>query len=766
MFAIESKLAGTRSSSGIERPNVSSRNPISSRTPVESMTPASSSDTSGSRFSMSPPSGKFSTRNARSARSLSPGAFSASSMRRSLTGRGGNAGGRGAGTIERMCGIVGILDGSDVVPSRLLLTMAAELEHRGPDGVGLYLDGSFGMASTRLAIIDVEGGDQPIANETGRLWVMQNGEIYNHPELRVELERLGHVFTTHCDTEVIVHAYEQWGPACLDRLNGDFAFAIWDAETRELFIARDRFGVRPLFLLERPGLLAFASEAKALLRHPLASRALDPAALLETFTSWSISPSRSAFVGIRELAPAHYLIVRPGGETVERRWWDLEFAPDDTLSLEDATEELRELLDHATRIRLRADVPVAAYLSGGLDSSLIVALARRHVRRSLRAFGLEFDQPEFDEGAFQRELADGLGATLTQMAVSAGAIGELLPECVRLAERPTLRTAPVPLLMLSSAVHEAGFKVVLTGEGADELFAGYDIFREDKIRRFAARDTTSTFRTALFRRLYPYLARSVPVSGVSDRFFTHRLTETDNPLYSHLLRFDNTSRCARLLRPELFGDGRPDVVAELEARLPAGYSAFTPLGRAQYVEVATFLNGYLLHAQGDRMMMGNSVEGRFPFLDYRVAEFAMRQPDSYRLLGLTEKHLLRRAARGLVPDEIRKRTKQPYRAPITATLAGPSAPDYVARIMSPQSLEEAGIFDSRSVARLYAKAGQAEDLPETEEMALVGVVSTMLLHEEFVAAPPSARVAEATRVVLGPTADPDEAARDGIAAPT
>ena len=647
-----------------------------------------------------------------------------------------------------MCGIAGTWDPSRAVSRQLLLEMVSELVHRGPDGVGLFVDGDFGMAASRLAVVDLAGGDQPISNEDETLWVTQNGEIYNHPELRRELEGLGHRFGTHCDTEVLVHAYEEWGEGCLDRLNGDFAFAIWDCRRRELFLARDRFGARPLFLLERDGTLCFASEGKALLRHPLARRELDPRALLETFTTWAISPARSAFTGIRELAPAHYLLIRSDGTRVERRWWDLDFAPAQPVSIDEAAEELRALLDDATRIRLRADVPVAAYLSGGLDSTAVVALARGHVQRELLSFGLAFDDADFDESAFQRDAARELGTSFTQVTVSASEIGALLPEAVGYAERPTLRTALVPLLALSDVVRSAGIKVVLTGEGADELFAGYDIFGADKIRRFWARDPASTLRPALFKRLYGYLPREVPESAVSQRFFGQRLEETTNPLYSHLSRFSNTARVARLLAPDVTAAAGGDVAAELETRLPASFSGFTPLGRAQYLEIATFLTGYLLHAQGDRMLMGHSVEGRFPYLDYRVAEFAARLPDSHRLLGLKEKHVLRRAVGGLVPDAIRTRPKRPYRAPIAAALVGPAAPEYVPELLAPSALEQAGLFDVAGVERLRGKAeSDGASLTETEEMALVGVVSTMLLHEQFVARPTLARAQTPTRVV-------------------
>jgi asparagine synthase (glutamine-hydrolysing) len=379
----------------------------------------------------------------------------------------------------------------------------------------------------------------------------------------------------------------------------------------------------------------------------------------------------------------------------------------------------------------------------------VVALAQQHVPRELEAFGLAFETAAFDEGAFQRELAEELGASLRQVTVSDSDIGSLLPEAVRLAERPTLRTALVPLYALSGIVHDAGIKVVLTGEGADELFAGYDIFREDKIRRFWARDPAAAWRGAPFRRLYTYLPRSIPDSEISRRFFAHRLEETGHPLYSHLSRFANTARCARLLDRSLLDGVQVDVLADLEQRLPARYPRFTPLGRAQYLEIVTFLDDYLLHAQGDRMLMGHSVEGRFPYLDYRVAELAARLPDPYRLLGLHEKQVLRRAVRGLVPEAIRTRVKQPYRAPIGPALAGASAPGYVRDLLSPRALADAGLFDVDAVTRLARKADaeNGRSLTETEEMALVGVVSSMLLHEQFVSSPAPARPVVVQRVV-------------------
>jgi len=636
--------------------------------------------------------------------------------------------------------------------------MAGELRHRGPDGTGLYLDKEFGMVSTRLAIIDLAGGDQPLSDERGRYWVMQNGEIFNYPELQDELVALGHQFTTTSDTEVLAHAYEEWGPACLERLNGEFAFAVWDRETSELFLARDRFGVRPLFLFEADGRLAFASEAKALLRLPSATRALDPVSLVQAFTLWATAPSRSAFPGIHELPPGHWLRVGPGGEREERRWWDLRFAsPNDMRvdSEEDLADELFALLDDATRIRLRADVPVGTYLSGGLDSSAVTALAQRHTRHPVHAFAIGFTDPTFDETEYQNRVAQRLGTEVTRVTIDGPAIAELMPRVVFLSEKPTLRTAPAPLLKLSELVRASGYKVVLTGEGADEMFAGYDVFKLDKVRRFWARQPDSQCRPQLLARLYPYLAQDLGRAGrLLPKVFQAGLTDTGDLLYSHRLRFEHAARALRFLEPEVLSNARAsggDPQDDLRSRLPDGFAQFGTLGRAQYLEIITFLTGYLLHSQGDRMLMGNSVEGRFPFLDHRVAEFAATLPDAAKLPGLREKHLLRRSVRPLLPADVVAREKRPYRAPILRAFMGPGAPQYVDALLDEARLREAGVFSPGAVSQLVQKCRRNADgfVSESDEMALVGVLSVMLLDELFVRRPVVAAPAEPNKVVVG-----------------
>lgn len=657
-----------------------------------------------------------------------------------------------------MCGIAGLYAASDRPASRpLLLEMAGDLLHRGPDGVGLYLDGRFGMVATRLAIIDLATGDPPIANETGRYWTVQNGEIYDFVERRAELRALGHRFSTDSDTEVLVHGFETWGEDLPSHLNGDFAFAIWDRVERTAFLARDRFGVRPLFLLERDGDVAFASESPALLRHPAAERRLDPAGLTDVFTFWSAQGGRSAFTGVRELPPGHLLRIGPDGAERPRRWWALSFGPREGRRQESAdvlAEELRWLLDDATRIRLRADVPVGVYLSGGLDSSSTSALARRHVLQPLRAFGLAFEDDRFDERTHQRRMADAIDVNLEQVLTHDTDVATAFPEVIGRAAMPMLRTAPAPLYELARRVHQDGYKVVLTGEGADELFGGYGIFQEAMVRRFWARRPDSRLRPALLRRIYPYLARDLARSGgFVEAFFGVGLEDVGDPLYGHRPRIATSARNLRFLHPDLRAEaareGTPE--ARVLARLPEDFASFGPLGQVQWAEIETFLTGYLLHAQGDRMMMAHAVEGRVPFLDVRVAEFAADLPERMRLADLHEKPLLRRAMAPLLPPDIVRRPKRPYRAPILRPFFGPSAPDWVEATLAPETVADSGLLDPAAVAKLVAKCRRraATGVGESDEMALVGVLSTLLLHDRYVTSPRPATRATPTREVHG-----------------
>ncbi len=383
--------------------------------------------------------------------------------------------------------------------------MIQTLHHRGPDGQGFYNDARCGLAHARLSIIDLSHGDQPMANEDRTVWTVFNGEIFNYIELRAALLKAGHTFRTQSDTEVIVHLYEEYGTRFVEHLNGQFAIALWDTKRQRFMLARDRTGIRPLFYTRTHGNLVFASEVKALFTVPGVTKRLNLSAVGDVMTYWSALSPDTVFEGIESLPPGHLLTVENGRETLSC-YWDWIFpseTPHATRPEADYAEELRELLVDAVRLQLRADVTVGAYLSGGLDSSAISALVRRYHQKSLITFSIAFEDPEFDESVFQSQMAKHLGTEHTQVLCRKSDIAAIFPDVIRHTETPILRTAPAPLLLLSKAVRAQGLKVVLTGEGADEVFGGYDLYKEALIRRFWARNPSSKWRPALLDRLYP-----------------------------------------------------------------------------------------------------------------------------------------------------------------------------------------------------------------------------------------------------------------------
>jgi len=641
-----------------------------------------------------------------------------------------------------MCGIAGILS-RQAPPSSVeqLAAMAASLSHRGPDEFGVYRDSSMGLAHARLSIIDISAGKQPLCNEDGSLWVVFNGEIFNYVELREELLALGHVFRTRSDTEVIVHAFEAWGERAFDRFNGQYAMALWQSETKTLTLVRDRVGVRPLFLLEHDGRVYFASEVKAIFAADAnLPRELDPMGIDETFTFWSSVAPRSVFSGVVELPPGCIRVYSPAG-VEERRFWEPSYPVGERGrfpgSIEEAEVALLEALQRATNLRmLRADVPVGSYLSGGLDSSLVAALGLRAKGERFRTFSLRFEDAEYDETSFQREMQGFLGSDHAEIVVSQRDIAEVFPEVIEHTERPILRTGPAPMFLLSRLVRATGIKVVLTGEGADEMFAGYDIFREAKIRRFWARDPTSEARPRLLERLYPYLSRSpVAQQAMARKFFGRGLERAKLPGFSHEPRWHGTAALKRLFseRQQQLTQGH-SVVDELLGALPRDFLSWSPLAQDQYLEIRTLLPGYILSSQGDRMLMANSVEGRFPFLDADVMSLAGSLPDSYKLKVLDEKHIVKRVSRGLVPETILARKKQPYRAPDAACFVAADAPQWVDDVTSADSLAAAGVFNPKAVQQLLQKcrSRRGSQFSNADNMAVVGVLSTQLLHRQFI----------------------------------
>lgn len=634
-----------------------------------------------------------------------------------------------------MCGIAGalLLEGGAALPDPA--HMIAALRHRGPDGIGHFRSAACTLASARLSIIDLETGNQPVANEDESVWTVLNGEIFNFIELRSELKALGHQFRTRSDTEVIVHAYEEYGDRFIEHLTGQFAIALWDVRRKRLLLARDRVGIRPLFYARIAGRLLFASEIKAIFAVAPEAAALDEHGLAQVFTFWGTVGQQTVFRGIRSLPAGHLLILEEGRERLEGYWdWDFqERSGPKSLSLDEAAESLHALLTEVVRQQLRSDVPVGAYLSGGLDSSGITALAKENVH-ALQTFSIAFEDPEFDESAHQREMADFLGVTHSTIRCAAEDIGNIFPDLIWHTETPILRTAPAPLMLLSRYVHDSGLKVVLTGEGADEVFGGYDLFKEGKIRRFWAEQPSSSWRPLLFSRLYPYLSRS-PVANrhFARLFFGQHLEELDNPFYAHLTRWSTTRGIYRLLSPDMQAILlRAEPEKELKRLLPAAFVGWSSLSRDQYIEVKTLLEGYLLSSQGDRVSLAHSVEGRVPYLDHRVIEFVNALSPRFKLRALHEKVLLRRALGKVLPGSIVKRVKQPYRAPDSRCFFRRGRPlPYVQDLMSKSNVRRSGYFHPEAVERLLEKCRAGRALGAGDNMAFVAVLSTLLLHEHF-----------------------------------
>lgn len=615
--------------------------------------------------------------------------------------------------------------------------MLPALRHRGPDGNGVYLDrrGAAGLGHTRLSIVDLAGGAQPMTNEDRTVWVSFNGEIFNYIELRETLLKAGHQFRTQSDTEVIVHAYEEYGDGFVQQLNGQFAIALWDVIRRRLLLVRDRIGIHPLFYTVQNGRLLFASEVKAILPLLQAAPRLSAPALDQIFTFWAPRSPNTLFEGIFEVPPGRMAVVE-NGCLRESTYWDWQFPADgDYLdgSPENLADQLYELLADATRIRLRADVPVGAYLSGGLDSSALVALIRRHSDALLKTFSIGFEEQSLDESRFQQQMVDHLALDHSRVLCRTSDIAAEFPGTILHTETPILRTAPAPMRCLSGLVRAAGYKVVLTGEGSDEVLGGYDLFKEAKIRRFWARSPQSEWRPALLRKLYPYLDTSGSQGKAYLRsFYGIGLEDPDYPGFSHLTRWFTTAQCKVFFSQDIVSVLREDATDGLVETLPSAFGSWHPFNRTQYLESKTLMSSYLLCSQGDRMLMANSVEGRFPFLDHRVIEFANRLHPNVKMRALNEKYLLKRAMAGHLPPDILQRHKQPYRAPDIPAFFAARPPDYVEDMLSERTIRQYGYFDYNKVRFLLNKARRGSSMAYKDNMALVGILSTQLWHHHFI----------------------------------
>ncbi len=655
-----------------------------------------------------------------------------------------------------MCGIAGIFNLNNKPASvDVLKNMLGQIRYRGPDECGVYSNNNLGIGNVRLSIIDLSTGQQPMSNSDKSLWIVYNGEVFNYIELREELTKKGVKFYTGSDTEVVLNYYEYYEEKCLDYFNGQFIFAIWDTRKESLFLARDRMGIRPLFYSMQNNEFIFGSEIKAILASKQISAELNYTGLQQVFHFWSTLSPTTCFKNIFEIPPGHYLIVNKN-KFVLKKYWELKFPTDQNgliTNLETAKEALGALLEDSVRLRLRADVPVAAYLSGGIDSSATTYYIKKVACQNLNTFSIGFSDEDFDETNFQNEVAAYLETQHYGLTCTNQDIADNFPEVIRHTEIPVTRTAPVPMYLLSQNVRKHNIKVVITGEGADEMLGGYNIFKEMYIRRFWSKYPDSKYRPLLLKKLYPYIPQLQDQnSKVLKFFFGYRLNETDSPLYSHLLRWNNSSRISGFLHPDIREIIRDyDPYQTIIDKLDLSFNQYSPLSKAQWLESNIFMSGYLLSSQGDRMAMANSVEGRYPFLDHRVVEFCTQLHPDLKLNGLNEKYLLKKLIKGKIPDSVVNRSKQAYRAPISGSFFNKHQPGYVNELLSKRIIRKYGVFDP-SKTEVLVKKLKDNQASEVENMALAAILSTQLIYQQFIVnLPDSTYSMDDCKIITKPT---------------
>ncbi len=592
-----------------------------------------------------------------------------------------------------MCGICGLvsLDGATPPDPDVLAAMSETLVHRGPDSEGAVVDGPVGLAARRLSIIDLEGGDQPIANEDGTIHVVQNGEIYNHRALRRDLERRGHRFATACDTEVLVHLYEERGPAFVEELRGMFAIALWDSRARRLVLGRDRFGIKPLLYRMHEGVLSFASELKAILRQPGFAATVDLEALGAFLAFNAIPAPLTIFEKVRKLPAGHVLVWDGGEPRVSRYARPRPADPEDVRDepMEVLAAELRDRLRNSVRAHLVSDVPVGVMLSGGVDSSALTALASQESSERVMTFSIGFEESSFDELSTARLVAERYGTDHHELVVRPDAI-ELLPKLVDAFDEPFADSSALPTYLVSELASR-DVKVALSGEGGDELFGGYYTYVADAIAPWAGR-AASVLRPAV--EALPSSSSKASFDYRAKRFVRGaRLPSLERhhawkEIFSPDARADLLSASARHRADPL------DVYRERYAETEGA----DELARLQDVDLGIYLVDDLL-VKTDRASMAHSLEARVPFLDTVVADLALALRRRHKVMGFAKKRLLRRALAPLVPRAVVHGRKQGFSAPIAAWLRGELEP-FAREVLSPQAISRQGYFRPEAVTRL------------------------------------------------------------------
>ncbi len=633
-----------------------------------------------------------------------------------------------------MCGIAGVY-GLLVSPDQrvdYVKSMLGRLRHRGPDEMGYYADADISLGTARLSIVDPLSGQQPMMDDAARYVIAFNGEIYNFLEIRKELSLFGYHFSTKSDTEVLLKAWHRWGTASLEKLNGAFAFCIYDRVEREFYIARDRFGERPLFYATLTKGVIFASEIKSLAGCPSLNLEFSPENLASIFRLWVPVGEVTAFKGVCQVPPGCF--IRGGARGIEI----VEYAPLKLLNAVgcpvpegDWPPLVGDRLAKSVELRLRCDAKAGVYLSGGLDSAIVALLMAERSEKPIHSFSVSFQDPDFDEAPEQEIVSSFLGTHHTSIRIGARQIVDSFPDAIWHGEVPVFRTAFVPMFHLAQAARAQGVKVVLTGEGADEAFLGYDLFKETALRAQWP-ELTSDQRRSRLASIYPYLPQFSQTGNAALYAMFARFSQNrDSPLFSHDLRFHNSHQAGRLLC------GRWDGLEPLRNEIAKDgfFDRYDAVQRGQWLEYKTLLAGYLLSTQGDRMVAAHGVENRCPFLDPDVIDVAFRS-NSKVYDGVNEKRLLKLAFGSRLPRQIIERPKRPFRAPDTVSFLS-EKPEYLDVVFSGKAFEDIEFLDKEYCRKLVGKIREntARNFSQADNQAFIFLLSVSLLYERFIVRP-------------------------------
>jgi len=634
-----------------------------------------------------------------------------------------------------MCGITGIFsyDSNQNNRKAEIQQMISSLQHRGPDGWGYYISPEIALGHSRLSIVDLTTGDQPFT--TDKHVIAFNGEIYNFIELRLELEKRDVIFKSTSDTEVLLRAYEFYGESCFEKLNGQFAVLIWNKVDKELLIARDRFGIRPLYILDFKGSFYFASELKAFDTIEGFSREYDVKRLYEHALLWNTYGDHTVYKQVRSLQGGIFAKYKNGKLILEKKYYELGGNNSHgQRSFQQAEEGFNYLLKDSVKLRLRSDVPVGAYLSGGIDSSVISHLVNENTEKRFKTFSIAFDDAEYDESCYQREMVDQIKSDHYTLNINNQQIDDAFPDAIYHTERPVFRTAAVPLYLLSQKVKENDIKVVLTGEGADEILWGYDSFKEVKMLEFWSKFPDSSIRPQLIKKLYPHLNHYSDGRqyGMMKMFYEGFLGNFDNKLASVNIRIHNNKILKNYFnRDHDLSYEKDSMIKEMDLFFPKKYSSWSLLQQNQFMEMNTLLSGYLLSSQGDRMSLANSVEGRYPFLDHRLIDSMFTLNEKFKLNGFSQKHLLTQSFKNKIPKSILNRPKRPYMSPDLKSFFRNGKPtENVAFFLSDDLIKDYNLFDLRFVQRFMKKFsnGVPQNIGYRDNMIISFILSSQIAN--------------------------------------